>query len=119
MWLRLSGHHIPSLDKPGLGHKAGAWQQDLKQRLWGCASHWLVPRDLLCFFSCVTEDPLLRDGTTHSGPGPYTLAIDQENKVTGMIACSQLRLALPDDSGLCQVGKTKQNKQLVSTGTDT
>ena len=51
-------------------NRAGTWRQELMQRPWSSAAHWLAPHGLIRLLSYRTQDHQIRDGTTHHGLGP-------------------------------------------------
>lgn len=73
--LHLSGYS-PLWRGRGKGAQAASCKQALKQRPWGNTADWLTSSTLLGYLKCTT---LLRDGTTHSGVGPPTSIISEEN----------------------------------------
>jgi hypothetical protein len=55
----------------------GTWRQELTQRSWRDAAHWLAPRGLLSLLSYSTQEHLPRVGSTHSGLGSHTSTINK------------------------------------------
>jgi hypothetical protein len=59
--------------------RAGTWTQDLMQKTWKSAAHWLAPYGLLDLFSYGTQNPQFRGSSAHS-----VLAIPQQSSIKKM-----------------------------------
>lgn len=51
-------------------NRAGTWRQELMQRPWSSAAHWLAPCGLVRLFSYRKQDHQTRDSTTHNELDP-------------------------------------------------
>ena len=93
-------------------NRTGTWRQDLKYRPGMSAAYWLASHDLINLLSQSTQDHQLRDGITHSEPGPHTAIIMLENGPQGCQQANwlgtfyQLRASSSQIClGFCQVDK--------------
>ena len=95
-----------SLSQRGIrvGTQGRNLRHELKHR---SAAHWLAPLGLLSLLSYTIQDHSPRGGISHSGLGPLTLIITQENATTGQSNehSSSIKVPLPSDSSLDQVNK--------------
>lgn len=110
--ITLRARSIPEGSQGGNSNTRRTWRQELKRRPWRNDAYWLASHDLLNLLSQSTQDHQLRDGITHSEPGPHTAIIMQENGPQGCQQANwlgtfyQLRASSSQIClGFCQVDK--------------